>query len=137
MKFDFLNIFCTTRFQSRKRERSHHVLASIGHTVKSSLPRNSAAMWVESITAGGFRACVLEYGRGSNKTAQVNWIAFQNVLSGSKFGSIWFNSLTSGTECKKIDFKQVRNTFIYPPFSYSSILHFYKLKVFTPPFCFI
>lgn len=76
-----------------------NVLASIGHTVKSSLPRNSAALWVESVTAGGFKVCVLEYGKGSNETAQVNWVAFKNALSGSRFGSIWFNSLTSGTEC--------------------------------------
>lgn len=87
-----------------------NVLASIGHREKSLLPRNSAALWIESITTGGFKVCILEYGKGSNKTAQVNWISFQRVPVGSQIGSIWFNSFTSGTECKKISFKQVRKT---------------------------
>lgn len=91
-----------------------NVFASIGHTVKSSLPRNSATLWVESVTTSGFKVCVLEYGKGSNETAEVNWIAFQTAPSGSQFGSITFNYLITGTQCKKIGLIQVRNTFLYP-----------------------
>lgn len=90
------------------------VLASIGHTVKSSLPRNSATLWVESVTTSGFKVCVLEYGKGSNESAEVNWIAFQYTPSGSQFGSITFNYLTTGTQCERIGFIMVRNNFVIP-----------------------
>ena len=91
------------------------VLASIGHTVKSSLPRNSATLWVESVTTGGFKVCVLEYGKGSNESAEVNWIAFRSTPSGSQFGSITFNYLTTGTQCKRIGLIQVRTIYFLIP----------------------
>lgn len=85
------------------------VFASVGHTVKSLFPRNSAAIWVESATTSGFKVCVLEYGKGSNESAEVNWIAFQTVPPRSQLGNTSFNSLKTGTECKRIDFKKVRS----------------------------
>ena len=113
------------------------VLASIGYTVNSSLPRNGATLWVESVTTGGFKVCVLEYGKGSNESAEVNWIAFQSTPSGSQFGSITFNYLTTGTQCKPIGFIKVRNNLVIPtpspfcpcslvPFSFCSIIPFYR-----------
>ena len=79
------------------------------------LPRNSATLWVESVTTGGFKVCVLEYGKGSNESAEVNWIAFQSTPSGSQFGSITFNYLTTGTQCKRIGLLQVRTRYFLIP----------------------
>ena len=66
------------------------VLASVGHTVKSQTPRNGAAIWVETVTASEFTACVLEFGNGSNRTVEVNWLSFQASLQGSWFLVPWF-----------------------------------------------
>lgn len=99
-----------------------NVLASIGHTVKSPIPRSSATLWVESVTTGGFKVCVLEYGKGSNKSAEVNWIAFQSTPPGSQFGSMSFNYLTTGTQCKRIGLKRVRNIYNYLSFA-SPLVH--------------
>ncbi|KAJ7382889.1 hypothetical protein OS493_031947 [Desmophyllum pertusum] len=82
------------------------VLASVGHAVKSETTRNGAAIWVEDVTANGFTVCVLEFGDGSNDTAEVNWIAVQSAPSGSQLGATSLNSWTTGTECKRIDFQQ-------------------------------
>ena len=117
------------------------MFASIGYTVKSSLPRNSATLWVESVTTSGFKVCVLEYGKGSNESAEVNWVAFQSTPYGSQFGSITFNYVTTGTQCKRISFTQVRHSLIsYPlfpsthvpfiPFPYSPFL---LSSLFLPP----
>ena len=89
------------------------VFASKGHTVKSSFPRNSAAIWVEAVSTSGFRVCVLEYGKGSNESAEVDWIAFQFTPPQSYLGNTSFNSLTTGTKCKRIHFKQVRFVLIH------------------------
>ena len=83
------------------------VLASVGHTTKSQTPRNGAAVWLEAVTASKFTVCILEFGNGSNKTAEVNWLSFQASLSGSQIGTTSLNSWTTGTECKRIDFQQV------------------------------
>ena len=83
------------------------VLASVGHTVKSQTPRNGAAVWIETVKASEFTACVLEFGTGSNRTVEVNWLSFQAPLRGSQSGTTSLNSWTTGTECKKIDFQQV------------------------------
>jgi len=83
------------------------VLASVGHTVKSQKPRNGAAVWVEAVTASEFTVCVLEFGNGSNRTVEVNWLSFQASLRGSQIGTTSLNSWTTGTECKRIDFQQV------------------------------
>ena len=83
------------------------VLASVGHTAKSQRPRNGAAVWVEDVTASKFTVCILEFGNGSNKTAEVNWLSFQASLRGSQIGTTSLNSFTTGTECKRIDFQQV------------------------------
>ena len=83
------------------------VFASVGHTVKSQTPRNSGAVWVENVTASEFTACVLEYGNGSNRTLEVNWLSFQASLRGSQSGTTSLNSWTTGTECTRIDFQQV------------------------------
>ena len=84
------------------------VLASVGHTVKGETPRNGAAVWVEEVKASEFTVCVLEFGDGSNKSVEVNWIAFQSALPGSQIGITSLNAWTTGTECKRIDFQQVR-----------------------------
>lgn len=97
-------------FQSGQQVK---VFASKGHTVKSSLPRNSAAIWVEAVTTSGFKVCVLEYGKGSSKSAEVDWIAFQFVPPQSYLGNTSFKSLTTGTECRRIRFKQVRFVLIH------------------------
>ncbi|KAJ7382888.1 hypothetical protein OS493_031946 [Desmophyllum pertusum] len=82
------------------------VLASVGHAVKSETTCNGAAIWVEDVTASGFTVCVLEFGDGSNDTAEVNWIAVQSAPSGSQLGATSLSTWTTGTECKRIDFQQ-------------------------------
>jgi len=87
------------------------VLASVGHTVKSQTPRNGAAVWVEGVKASEFTVCILEFSYGNNKSLEVNWVAFTEKLPGSQIGSTPLNSWTTGTECKRIDFQQVRICF--------------------------
>ena len=87
------------------------VLASVGHTVKSQTPRNGAAVWVEGVKASKFTVCVLEFSQGSNKSLEVNWIAFTDKFHGSQIATTSLNSWTTGTECKRIDFQQVRICF--------------------------
>ena len=84
------------------------VLASVGHSVKSSTPRNGAAIWVEDVSARGFTACVLEFGDGSNKTTEVNWFALQSAPRGSQLGTASLSAWASGTKCKKTYLQQVR-----------------------------
>jgi len=88
------------------------VFASVGHTVKSQTPRNGAAVWVEDVKASEFTACVLEFSNGSNKSIEVNYLAFETKLHGSQTGTISLNAWTTGTECKRIDFQQVRICFV-------------------------
>ena len=88
------------------------VLASVGHTVKSQTPRNGAAVWVEGVKGSEFTICVLEFSQGSNKTLLVNWIALSATPYGSQMGTSSLNSWTTGTECKRIDFQQVRICFL-------------------------
>ena len=87
------------------------VLASVGHTLKSQTPRNGAAVWVEAVTASEFTVCILEFGNGSNKTIEVNWLSFQASLHGSQTGTTSLNSWTTGTECRRIDFQQVNTAY--------------------------
>lgn len=87
------------------------VLASVGHTAKSQKPRNGAAVWVEAVTPSKFTVCILEFGTGSNKTAEVNWFSFQASLGGSQTGTASLSSWTTGTKCKRIDFQQVSIAF--------------------------
>ena len=84
------------------------VLASVGHTVKSSIPRNGAAIWVEDVTASGFTICVVEYGQGSNGTTEMDWIALKSAPPRSQLGTVSLDPWTTGTKCKRIVFKQVR-----------------------------
>ena len=88
-------------------EQQVKVFASSGHSVKSHARRNGAAVWVESEDKNQFRACIYEYGDGSNATAEINWVALQSAPSGAQLGTTSLNSWTTGTECKKIDFPQV------------------------------
>ena len=83
------------------------VFASVGHTVRSLTSRNGAAIWVEDVTANGFTACIVEYAEGSNGTTEVNWMALQSAPPGSQMETSSLDAWTSGTECKKIAFKQV------------------------------
>ena len=76
--------------------------------MKSQTPQNGAAVWVEDVKVSEFTVCVLEFGDGSNKSVEVNWIAFQSALTGSQIGTTSLNAWTTGTECKRIDFQQVR-----------------------------
>ena len=87
------------------------VFASVGHITKSQKPRNGAAVWVEAITASEFTMCVLEFGNGSNRTVEANWLSFQALPRGSQIGTTPLNSWTSGTECKRINFQQVSTAF--------------------------
>ena len=99
------------------------VLASLGHSERKPGQTNGAAVWVESSKNNGFRFCILEYGEGSNRTAELNWVALQSAPPGAQVGSTSMKSWTTGTVCKKIGFKQVRN--YYPEsltcFGYSDI----------------
>ena len=84
------------------------VLASVAHTEKSKNPRNGVAVWVEDVKSSGLTACVVESGDCSNGTKEVNWIAVQSAPSRSQIGTASLNSWTTGTECKRIDFQQVK-----------------------------
>ena len=84
------------------------VFASFGHTVKSPKHRFGAAVWVESVSTGGFTVCVLEYGEGSKGSAEVNWIALQSTPLGSQLGTVALDPWTTGTECITINFEKVR-----------------------------
>ena len=84
------------------------VLASFGHSVKKPTRGNGAAIWVESEDKIQFKACIVEYSDGSNKTAEVNWIALQSAPSGAQIGTTALDSWTTGTECKRINFQKVR-----------------------------
>ena len=85
------------------------ILASLGHSERKHGQTNGAAIWVESSKNNGFRVCILEYGEGSNRTAELNWVALQSAPPGAQVGSTSMKSWTTGTVCKKIGFKQVRN----------------------------
>ena len=85
------------------------VFASFGHSVNNQARGNGAAIWVESADRTQFRACIYEYSNGSNSTAEINWIALQSAPKGAQLGTTSLDSWTTGTECKKIDFPQVRS----------------------------
>ena len=85
------------------------VFASFGHSVNNKVGGNGAAIWVESADRTQFRACIYEYSNGSNSTAEINWIALQSAPKGALLGTTSLDSWTTGTECKKIDFPQVRS----------------------------
>ena len=101
------------------------VLASVGHTAQSQAPRNGAAIWVEDVTASEFTICVLEFGNGSNRTLEINWLSFQASLHGSQTGTTSLNSWTAGTKCKRIDFQQVSITI---SFSFQLIVMSQQIK---------
>lgn len=94
-------------FYGRKQIK---VFASLGHTEKSQTHRYGASVWVENVKETGFTACIVEYGEGSNGTAEVNWIALQSAPPGSQLGTAPMDTWTTGTECKKIVFKKVSET---------------------------
>ena len=85
------------------------VYASFGHSVNNQARGNGASIWVESTDRTQFRACIYEYSNGSNSTAEINWIALQSAPKGAQLGTTSLDSWTTGTECKKIDFPQVRS----------------------------
>ena len=103
------NVSFRSPFQSGKQVK---VLASVGHFVKSPVPRYGAATWVEDVKTAGFTICVVEYGAGSNGKTEVNWIALQSPPPGSQLGTTSLNSWTSGTKCKRIVFKQVSSLYL-------------------------
>ena len=80
--------------------------------MKSQTHGNGAAVWVEDVKASEFTVCLLEFFEGSNKSLEVNYLAFQTTLNGSQTGTTSLNSWTTGTECKRIDFQQVRIRFL-------------------------
>lgn len=96
-------------FQSGQQVK---VLASVGHSVKSPVPRYGGAIWVEDVKTSGFTVCNVEYGTGSNGTTEVNWIALQSPPPGSQLGTASLNSWRSGTKCKRIVFKQVSSLYL-------------------------
>ena len=85
------------------------VFASFGHSVKKKARGNGAAIWVEAAERTQFRACIYEYSNGSNSTAEINWIALQFAPKGAQLGTTSLDPWTTGKECKKIDFSQVRS----------------------------
>ena len=85
------------------------VFASFGHSVNNQARGNGAAIWVESADRTQFRACIYEYSNGSNSTAEINWVALQSAPKGAQLGTTSLDSWTTGTECKKIVFPQVRS----------------------------
>ena len=98
-------IFFPTPFYGGRQPK---VLASTGLSEKSKTPRNGAAVWVEDVKASEFTVCVVEFGEGSNMSAQVDWIAFDTSPPNSQTGTTSLNTWTTGTECKRVDFQQVR-----------------------------
>ena len=84
------------------------VFTSLAHAVQIGKPRDGAVTWAESVSGSGFTACVLELGRGSNGSAQVNWLAFQSAPTGVQHGSVSYDLWTTGTKCKRVDFPRVR-----------------------------
>ena len=85
------------------------VFASFGHSLNNQARGNGAAIWVEAADRTQFRACIYEYSYGSNSTAEINWIALQSAPKGAQLGTTSLDSWTTGTECKKIYFPQVRS----------------------------
>ena len=84
------------------------VIASMSHAVKTPALGNGASIWVEAANKTEFTICVLEYGDGSNRNAEVNWIALQSEPVGSQLGINSLNSWTTGTKCTRIAFREVR-----------------------------
>ena len=93
-------------------EQQITVLASVGHSVKSQTHGNGAAVWVEDVKASEFTVCLLEFFEGSNNSLEINYLAFESSPNGSQTGITSLNSWTTGTECKRIDFQQVRIPFL-------------------------
>ena len=85
------------------------VFASLSHSVNNQARGNGAAIWVKSADRTQFRACIYEYSNGSNSAAEINWIVLQSAPKGAQLGTTSLDSWTTGTECKKIDFPQVRS----------------------------
>ena len=83
------------------------VFTSVGHAVQAEKPRDGATTWVESVTNSGFKACVLEFGRGSNGSTDVNWLASQTAPQGVQHESVSYDLWTTGTNCKRVDFPKV------------------------------
>jgi len=113
------------------------VFASKSHTLKRQTRGNGAAIWIESATKNEFTVCVLEYGDGSNGTAEVNWIALQSEPVGSQLGTTSFNSWTTETQCKRIAFQKVRFLFnMHRCFHFSFLvllfLNFISLLIIFP-----
>ena len=85
------------------------IFASFGNSVNNQARGNGAAIWVESADLNQFRVCIYEYSNGSNSTAEINWIALQSAPKGALLGTTSLDFWTTGTECNKIDFPQVRS----------------------------
>ena len=81
---------------------------TLSHTEDGSRVHSPAAVWVESVSARGFEACVREAGIGTNGSGIINWLAIQNhpqMTHGSvNFIGIW----TTETKCETVTFSQVR-----------------------------
>ena len=84
------------------------VLASISYENEPPSVHDSAVVWTTEVTQNNFRVCVLESGIGTNGFV-VNWTAFNGISSSALDGAASFNTFTSGTQCERVDFAQVRN----------------------------
>ncbi|XP_031570080.1 uncharacterized protein LOC116304478 [Actinia tenebrosa] len=90
-------------FVSRfKPNQDIRVITSLSHSDLLRSVHDPAALWVKQVTSRGFRVCVRESGVGSNGTGVVNWIAVQGTVVGLQHGSITFDQLGSGTQCKAV-----------------------------------
>ena len=75
--------------------------------MKGQTPRSGGTVWVEEVKADEFTVCVFEFGNGSNKTTEINWLALQAAPPGSQMGTYSLEAWTTGTKCEIIDFHQV------------------------------
>ena len=85
-----------------------YVHVTLSHGGQLSRVHSPSAMWVQSVSTGGFEVCARESGIVSNGTGIINWLAFQDQPQ-MIHGSVTFNGIwTTETKCDKVTFSQVR-----------------------------
>ena len=80
---------------------------SLSHGEEFSRVHSPSALWVHTVTTGGFEVCARETGVRTNETGIINWLAFQNHPQ-MTHGSVTINGIwTTQTKCDKVTFSQV------------------------------
>ncbi|PFX15382.1 Fibrillin-1 [Stylophora pistillata] len=83
-----------------------NVNVTVSNGEKFSRVHSPSAVWVQSVTARGFKVCARESGIGSNGTGVINWLAFQDHPQMTR-GSIIFDGIwTTETKCEKVTYLQ-------------------------------